>query len=85
MIQKICKIKEKVLEMDKRLEPIKDLKFNFNEEMKELIFDMLAIQQMLNNEELSKRERKQLQKFKMQLVDKFRDELQALTQHKLQQ
>lgn len=64
--------------MDKRLEPIKDLEFNFNEEMKELIFDMLAIQQMLNNEELSKRERKQLKKFKMQLVDKFRDELQSL-------
>lgn len=64
--------------MNKRLEPIKDLEFNFNEEMKELIFDMLAIQQMLNNEELSKRERKQLEKFKMQLVDKFRDELQAL-------
>lgn len=64
--------------MDKRLEPIKDLEFNFNEEMKELIFDMLAIQQMLNNEELSKKERKQLEKFKMQLVDKFRYELQAL-------
>lgn len=64
--------------MDKRLEPIKDLEFNFNEEMKELIFDMLAIRQMLNNEELSKRERKQLEKFKMQLVDKFRDELQSL-------
>lgn len=59
--------------MDKRLEPIKDLEFNFNEEMKELIFDMLVIQQMLNNEELNKRERNQLEKFKMQLVDKFRD------------
>ena len=33
---------------------------------------------MLNNEELSKRERKQLEKYKMQLVDKFRYELQAL-------
>ena len=33
--------------------------------MKELVFDMLAIQQMLNNEELSKREKKQLEKFKM--------------------
>lgn len=64
--------------MDKRLEPIKDLEFNFNKEMEDLIFDMLAIQQMLNNEELSKRERKQLEKYKMQLVDKFRDELQAL-------
>ena len=64
--------------MDKRLEPIKDLEFNFNEEMKELVFDMLAIQQMLKNEELNKRERKQLEKYKMQLVNKFRDELQAL-------
>jgi len=64
--------------MDKRLEPIKDLEFNFNKEMKDLIFDLLAIQQMLNNEELSKRERKQLEKYKMQLVDKFRYELQAL-------
>ena len=64
--------------MDKRLLPIKDLEFNFNKEMENLIFDMLAIQQMLNNEELSKRERKQLEKYKMQLVNKFRDELQAL-------
>ena len=64
--------------MDKRLEPIKDLEFNFNEEMKELVFDMLAIQQMLNNEEFSKRERKQLEKYKMQLVDSFRTELQVL-------
>ena len=64
--------------MDERLEPIKDLEFTFNKEMQDLIFDIMAIQQMLNNEELSKRERKQLEKFKMQLVDKFRDELQAL-------
>lgn len=64
--------------MDKRLLPIKDLEFNFNKEMEDLIFDMLAIQQMLKNEELSKRERKQLEKYKMQLVNKFRDELQAL-------
>lgn len=64
--------------MDERLEPIKDLEFTFNKEMQDLIFDIMAIQQMLNNEELSKRERKQLEKYKMQLVDKFRDELQAL-------
>lgn len=64
--------------MDERLEPIKDLEFTFNKEMQDLIFDIMAIQQMLNNEELSKIERKQLEKYKMQLVDKFRDELQAL-------
>ena len=64
--------------MDKRLEPIKDLEFNINDEMKDLIFELLAIQQILNNEELSKRERKQLEKYKMQLVDKFRYELQSL-------
>lgn len=57
---------------------MKDLRFNLTEDMKELIFDMLAIQQMLNIEELSKRERNQLEKFKIQLVDKFRDELQSL-------
>lgn len=64
--------------MDERLEPIKDLEFTFNKEMQDLIFDIMAIQQMLNNEELSKRERKQLEKYKMQLVNKFRYELQAL-------
>ena len=50
--------------MDKRLEAIKDLEFNFNEEMKELIFDMLAIQQMLTNVELIKEKETNLKSLK---------------------
>ena len=64
--------------IDKRLEPIKDLEFTIDEEMKEITFEMLAIQQMLENEDLSKRERKMLEKHKLELIDKFRLKLQQL-------
>lgn len=64
--------------IDKRLEPIKDLEFTIDEEMKETIFQALSIQQILDNEELSKRERKMLEKHKLELIDKFRLKLQQL-------
>ncbi len=58
-------------DIDERLELIKDLEFIIEEEMKETIFEMLAIQQMIGNEELSKREIKMLEKHKLELIDKF--------------
>lgn len=54
-----------------KLNPLKDLEFTINDEMKEIIFEMLAIQQMLEQEELSKRERKMLEKHKFEMLDKF--------------
>ena len=63
---------------EKDLEPIKDLQFTITEDMKETIFQLLVIQQMLDSEELSKRERKMLVKQKFELLDDFRTKLQQL-------
>ena len=65
-----------------KLNPIKDLEFVITDDMKETIFEMLTIQQMLNSDELSKRERKILEKQKFNLLEDFRTKLQQLTQHK---
>ena len=63
---------------EKDLGPIKDLQFTITEDMKETIFQLLVIQQMLDSEELSKRERKMLVKQKFELLDDFRTKLQQL-------
>lgn len=64
--------------IDKRLEPIKDLEFVITDDMKETLFQMLTLQQLLNSESLSKRERKMIEKQKQELLDKFRTKLQQL-------
>ena len=46
--------------------------------MKETIFEMLTMQQMLNSDELDKRERKILEKQKQDLLNKFKTKLQQL-------
>ena len=61
-----------------KLNPIKDLEFTITDDMKETIFEMLTIQQMLNSDELSKRERKILEKQKQDLLNKFKTKLQQL-------
>lgn len=61
-----------------KLNPIKDLEFTITDDMKETIFEMLTIQQMLNSDELSKRERKMLEKQKQDLLNKFKTKLQQL-------
>lgn len=61
-----------------KLNPIKDLEFVITDDMKETIFEMLTIQQLLNKEELSKRERKMLEKQKQNLLNKFKTKLQEL-------
>ena len=65
-------------EIRENLNPIKDLEFTITEDMKETIFEMLTIQQMLNSDELSKRERKMLEKRKFDLLEDFRTKLQQL-------
>lgn len=65
-------------EIREKLNPIKDLEFTITEDMKETIFEMLTIQQMLNSDELSKRERKMLEKRKFDLLEDFRTKLQQL-------
>lgn len=61
-----------------KLNLIKDLEFVITDDMKETIFQMLTIQQLLNKEELSKRERKMLEKQKQDLLNKFKTKLQEL-------
>ena len=63
---------------EEKLKPIKDLEFVFTEDMKENVFEMLTLQQLLDNQELSKRERKLIEKQKQKLFNKFRTRLQEL-------
>lgn len=70
------------MEKNEKLEALKDLRFTLTNEMQETIFEMLVIQQMLNENELSYRERKQLEKHKEKLLEHFRDEFQK---HNVQQ
>lgn len=64
--------------IDKRLEPIKDLEFTITKEMKENLVDLLAIQQILDENKLSKKERKSLEKQKDEMLEQFRYELHRL-------
>ena len=63
---------------EEKLNAIKDLEFVFTEDMKEKVFEMITLQQLLDNEELSKRERKIIEKQKQKLFDDFRRKLQEL-------
>lgn len=60
------------------LEPIKDLEFVITDDMKETIFQMITLQQILNSKDLSKRERKMLEQQKQELLNSFRIDLQQL-------
>ena len=62
----------------KQLLPIKDLEFTINNDMEEEVFVLLSIQQILNCNELSKRERKMLEKLKFEILDDFRSQLHNL-------
>lgn len=54
------------------LKKLKGINFHITDEMKENLFNTMVIQKMLENEELSKKERKQLEKEKERLVEEFR-------------
>lgn len=64
--------------IDKRLEPIKDLEFTITDEMRKNLVDLLAIQQILDENKLSKKERKSLEKQKDEMLEQFRLELHRL-------
>lgn len=63
--------------MDNNLDELKDLNFYFMDDMKQTLFDMVAIQNMLDHEELNYKELKQLENEKLRLLNHFREELQA--------
>ena len=54
------------------------MEFTFNKEMEEEIYVLLSIQQILNSNELSKREKKMLEKLKFEILDDFRTQLHYL-------
>lgn len=58
--------------------PIKDMEFTINNDMEEEVFVLLSIQQILNSTELSKREKKMLEKLKFEILDDFRSQLYSL-------
>lgn len=58
--------------------PIKDMEFTINNDMEEEVFVLLSIQQILNSTELSKREKKMLEKLKFEILDDFRSQLHNL-------
>lgn len=64
--------------IDKRLEPIKDLEFTITNEMRENLIELLAIQQMLDENKLNKKDRKLLEKQKDEMLEQFRYELHKL-------
>lgn len=63
--------------MKENLSELKDLNFYFTDDMKQTLFDMLSIQKILESDELSYKELKQLEKEKERLLNHFREELYA--------
>ena len=62
--------------MEEKLKDLKDLNFYFTDNMKQNLFDMMAIQKLLENDDLDYKQQKELEKEKNRLLDIFRTELQ---------
>ena len=61
--------------MEEKLKDLKDVNFIFIDNMKQTLFDMMAIQKLLESENLDYREQKELEKEKNILLDIFITEL----------
>ncbi len=55
---------------------IEELRFNLTEELNNTMIELLITQQMLNENKLSKRDRKLLEHHKAELLEQFRVEFQ---------
>lgn len=62
--------------MEEKLKVLKDLNFYFTDNMKQTLFDMMAIQKLLESDDLDYKQQKELEKEKNRLLDIFRTELQ---------
>lgn len=62
--------------MEEKLKDLKDLNFYFTDNMKQTLFDMMAIQKLLEIDDLDYKQQKELEKEKNRLLDIFRTELQ---------
>ena len=65
-----------LITMIKKLKDLKDLNFYFTDNMKQTLFDMMAIQKLLESDDLDYKQQKELEKEKNRLLDIFRTELQ---------
>ena len=61
--------------MEEKLKDLKDLNFYFTDNMKQTLFDMMAIQKLLESDDLDYKQQKELEKEKNRLLDIFRTEL----------
>ena len=62
--------------MEEKLKDLKDLNFYFTDNMKQTLFGMMAIQKLLESDDLNYKQQKKLEKEKNRLLDIFRTELQ---------
>ena len=62
--------------MEENLKDLKDVNFYFTDNMKQTLFDMMAIQKLLESDDLDYKQQKELEKEKNRLLDIFRTELQ---------
>lgn len=62
--------------MEEKLKDLKDVNFIFTDNMKQTLFDMLAIQKLLVSDDLNYKQHKELEIEKNRLLDIFRTELQ---------
>ena len=62
--------------MEEKLKDLKDLNFYFTDNMKQTLFDMMAIQKLLESDDLNYKQQKELEIEKNRLLDIFRTELQ---------
>lgn len=62
--------------MEEKLKDLKDLNFYFTDNMKQTLFDMMAIRKLLESDDLNYKQQKELEKEKNRLLDIFRTELQ---------
>ena len=62
--------------MEEKLKDLKDLNFYFTDNMKQTLFDMMAIQKILESDDLNYKQQKELEIEKNRLLDIFRTELQ---------
>ena len=59
-----------------KLQDLKDINFVFTDNMKQTLFDMMAIQKLLESDDLEYKQQKELEQEKQRLLDIFRRELQ---------
>lgn len=62
--------------MEEKLKDLKDVNFIFTDNMKQTLFDMLAIKKLLVSDDLNYKQQKEFEIEKNRLLDIFRTELQ---------